>query len=272
MKQIGTQVYGLSKETKDCKEVYHALRDIGFTSIEPLVVPARVPGVPLFFTEEDLYEQVKIIRNLGMSVTSAHIPLHIDSPKPFSLSLEDLLRISDRSDIRYLVFSGMIQDKEEAKKWSKLIHPLIDPLKQNGVTLVYHNHGMEFTLVDDEYTALDCLFALCDSRLALQLDIGWAAFGSGNECAILKQYRHRIVSIHLKDFTADGIALAGHAELLEDKHFAIIGEGVVKTKEILQNLVGCPLMPNAIIIDQDASTKPMLQALKEGYDNLLQLI
>ena len=54
--------------------------------------------------------------------------------------------------------------------------------------------------------------------------------------------------------------------------FASIGEGAIRTKEILNMVESFPHFAGNIIIDQDKSSGTMLDALKTGLENILDML
>ncbi|MFN3997049.1 sugar phosphate isomerase/epimerase family protein [Algoriphagus sp.] len=73
-------------------------------------------------------------------------------------------------------------------------------LKENGITFKYHVHGYEFQPYGNG-TLFDYLVKNTDPKyVSLQMDIMWTHFGGGDPAALLKKYKKRWVSLHLKDF------------------------------------------------------------------------
>lgn len=76
--------------------------------------------------------------------------------------------------------------------------------KENGLTLLYHNHDFEFQKIDGVY-ALDKLYAdVPADLLQTQLDTCWVNVGGEDPAAYLRRYTGRAPTVHLKDFVMPG--------------------------------------------------------------------
>lgn len=93
----------------------------------------------------------------------------------------------------------------------------------------------------------------------------------GDEGEIMKRYADRIVSIHLKDFYQQYRNGYTHKNMPVEA-FAPIGEGAIRIKEILNMVESLPHFAGNIIIDQDKSSGAMLDALKTGLENILDML
>jgi sugar phosphate isomerase/epimerase len=72
-------------------------------------------------------------------------------------------------------------------------------LRENGITLCYHNHGYEFVPYEDG-TLFDYLVKNTDPRyLSFEMDILWTAFPGQDPVALLNKYGSRWKLMHLKD-------------------------------------------------------------------------
>jgi sugar phosphate isomerase/epimerase len=99
------------------------------------------------------------------------------------------------------------------------------------------------------------------------MDIGWAGM-AGDEMDIVQRYADRIATIHLKDFYAPYLRSGFNRTNIPAEAFAPIGSGAVATAQVLQRLNSLPQFTGNLIIDQDESRIPMLEALKTGFDNV----
>lgn len=109
-------------------------------------------------------------------------------------------------------------DREHWQKLGRELSGYAKRLRDQGLRFGWHNHAFEFARLPDGSLPLDWL--LDDPDLLLQLDIAWAVRGGTDPLALMKQYRDRIVSFHVKDLAPqgeaaneDGWADAGHGTL-----------------------------------------------------------
>jgi sugar phosphate isomerase/epimerase len=93
-------------------------------------------------------------------------------------------------------------------------------LKENGITVAYHNHGYEFETVENGVSGYDVLIRETDPELVtMELDVYWAASVGVDAVELFNTYPGRFELLHLKDLAADG-------------SFADVGEGTIDFAEI----------------------------------------
>jgi len=72
-------------------------------------------------------------------------------------------------------------------------------LKENGITLCYHNHGFEFQPYMDG-TLMDYLIQKTDPKyVSFEMDIFWTIHGGASPASLLRKYPNRFKMMHLKD-------------------------------------------------------------------------
>lgn len=76
--------------------------------------------------------------------------------------------------------------------------------KENGMTLLYHNHDFEFVKVDGVY-GLDLLYSSVPADLLqTQIDTCWVNVAGEDPVAYVRKYSGRAPIVHLKDFVMKG--------------------------------------------------------------------
>lgn len=232
---------------------------MGIEAVEPYV-PLTNKEIAAF---ESAFEEFKA---LGLSVPSAHISPALFGRRPAKIS-RNLVLIQDKTDISVFVFSGMFSKESAAQRWGRLLGDVARAVSDSGITILYHNHDMELRPVGaDGRTAMDTFLDAAGSDVMLQLDIGWAGV-AGNEVDIAKKYADRIVEMHCKDFYKGA---RGKYSLftMPKRLFAPIGDGVIKTKEVLDMRDDFSNFNGAVLIDQDHSTGDLLSDIATGCHNL----
>ncbi len=99
--------------------------------------------------------------------------------------------------------------------------------RQQGQTLMVHNHDIEFETVFGDRTVFDILMAYTDPRnVVFQLDLYWATNGGGvaNPLDVIEQYGNRIKLFHVKDMAAG--TFPGQIE--------IVGQGIIDFPSIFE--------------------------------------
>lgn len=274
---IGVNTYGLMPEMQeDFYGVLRRLADIGFDSIEALVIPKKIQAVPLgaVTTEGTFPAFVKAVRDCGMTVSSAMIFNRIEQrflPRPSILRTIRFLRHT--YGIQDFSFNAAFTDAKGARFWAEYLSDLEQELRGDDCHILFHNHDQELNKVcvdGEEMRAMDYFFRLVSPRVLLELDIGWAGNGA-DEVALAKQYADRVRILHLKDF-AQGSKGKYHNPDVPRELFVPIGEGEIRTREVLDMRDSFRQFSGNIIIDQDCSMGDMLQDLRTGYYNVANMM
>ena len=113
--------------------------------------------------------------------------------------------------------------------------------RRNGFRFFFfHNHDVEFTLVDGK-PLYDILLEETDPRLVkFELDIGWIEVGGQSAHEYIRRYGHRFAAFHVKDIVWDPsgfrVAAAGTANAGRAFSFANVGKGVIDWPKIFSAL------------------------------------
>lgn len=270
--KLGCGLFGLAFELEqDFWGTMKKLSSAGFTAVEPLYAfrgdPALKDGsqMPSFlktilWDEERTIEYLPRLKELGLDISSMHVGFLFG--KEIREGCEELAAFADRTGIRRFITSLEFDTVEKIEQAAQLMDTAAEILDGTGVTLGYHNHSMEFKLLDGDSgkTFMDHFLEITDPAVQLQLDVGWQMVGGSDVIAFIKRYCDRIVSVHLKDFVAD------YDKIPEEDSFAAIGYGALPTEEILRLLPELTLMENGLMIDQDRPSKGAIlsEDLKKG--------
>ena len=270
---IGVNVFGLiHKMQDDMPGTMRTLADAGFDEVELLLLPKKKQWkIPIALAaKETIPLLIGEAAKCGLRVTSIHV---FGSTLCFLIPRKKLARYLEELHCTYgienFVFSGMFRDAKGAKKWAHFLKQLSDLIETKEIRILYHNHSQEFEMVQINETsmfALDYFFSLAGEKVGLQLDIGWAGVG-GDELAIAQKYADRIVSIHLKDFVP-GTKGNFKNENMPKERFCAVGNGEIRTAEVLAIRDTFTLFNGSIIIDQDHSSTDILEDIRIGYQNI----
>lgn len=101
-------------------------------------------------------------------------------------------------------FGGAPVKLEDCKKSAAALNELGRKAKANGLTLLWHNHDLEFHEME-EGLPFDYLMENTDPALVqCEMDIYWVKKGGGDPLEVLKKYAGRIPVLHVKDMAPDG--------------------------------------------------------------------
>ena len=125
-------------------------------------------------------------------------------------------------------------------------------LRDEGITLGYHNHDWELAPREGTTTALDLLFeAAGESPLTWQVDLGWLVRGAANPKAWVERYRDRVVSAHVKDIAPPG-------QNADQDGWADVGAGVLDWRDLwrVTRAAGAKWM----VVEHDKPANPVASA------------
>ncbi len=153
--------------------------------------------------------------------------------------------------------------------------------KQNGVQLLYHNHGYDLMNKVDGIPFLDLILDSIDPELLkFQPDLGWIVLGGGDPALYLEKYKTRCPIIHVKDYFANGpLLLESPVPLGETRggsshnHFEFrpSGYGVMNYPNLMPQILSCN--PEWITTDHDMSyERDTFTDMKMGLDYTKYLV
>lgn len=248
LEQVAIQLYTLRDHCKtaaDLAATAKKVREIGYTAVqvsgvgpipeEEIVAILRGEGLTLCATHEPALRilnetdaVIERLHKLGVSLTAYPHPAGLD--------------ITDRAQIDALVKA---LDRAGAQ------------MRAAGITLGYHNHGIEFVKVPGtSMTFLDYVYAnTAPENLAGEPDTYWIHYGGGDCVEWCKKLKGRLPFSHLKDymFTA------------QDKpHFTEIGNGTLPFKRIVAEAErsGC----RWFIVEQDTTPGDPFDSIRASFD------
>lgn len=128
-------------------------------------------------------------------------------------------------------------------------------LAEAGLTLAYHNHGIEFVQIDG-LTALDRIYRDTNpAYLQGELDTYWIHYGGGDNVEWCEKLNGRLPLLHLKDYCFTH----------ENKPtFCEIGSGTLNFKRIIAaaEASGC----GWFIVEQDTCPGDPFVSIKKSFD------
>lgn len=274
---IGVNTYGLMPSMQeDFEGSLRHLSETGFDTIEALVIPKKSKKSMhnAVTTELTFPAFAKAVQEHGMTISSAMI---FNRLGPRFLPKKSILRtlrfLRNEYGIWDFCFNGAFTDAKGAAFWAKYLTDLYLELKDDDINIIFHNHDQELNYVTvdaDTMYAMDYFFRLVHPNVLLELDIGWAG-NAADEVALAQKYADRIRILHLKDF-AHGALGQYHNPNVPHALFVPIGEGDIRTKQILDMRSQFPNFSGSIIIDQDFSVGNMLEDLRVGYNNVIDMM
>ncbi len=132
-----------------------------------------------------------------------------------------------------------------------------------GITIGYHNHWQEFERIDGRY-ALEIVMDGVDG--IYEIDTAWVQKAGVDPLAYIRGLGAKAGPIHTKDINADYATRDPH-----DVN-ACIGEGVVNFAGIIAALREAGTLDRGLIVEQEAFTTPVFDALAKNVAALRNLL
>lgn len=275
-RQAGINCFGLNAVLhKDFEGTFQKLREIGFTSAEPLVVFPQAIGMPAdmiaqrlkmagqdgaFWVDSLAKERIAYLRSLGFAVPGIHLGLAGMARGGVEAVLPYAAKFAAENDIAYIVHSPQKKTLKEIEPDVQTFRKWIPLLKEQGTELLFHCHYHEFEKDQGDTPFAHVMREVPDLRV--ELDVGWVCYAGVDVLEVMDEYKDRIAIVHLKDIV-ENAAATGPRDI-----FTAIGEGCIPLREIIEKADRLPLSYTGLVIDQDASRGDMMEELERGFANI----
>ncbi|WP_396667557.1 sugar phosphate isomerase/epimerase family protein [Microbacterium sp. R86528] len=254
------------------------LRSIGYRSIEVSQIP---------MTSLTVAELARSIDELDIKVTAVSCLLSAPEGSPFDSLAGDFDKIVadakslDAKHVRIGILTyEALSSLEALHDFCATIEGYGARLAEQGLTLSYHNHHVDFMRFGSDYV-LDIISERCPS-VSLELDVHWVHRGGLDPVRTLAHYADRVSLVHLKDYRIGRVPAeafdryrAGEATAVHDTfkdlvQFAEIGEGSLDFPAIIAEAERIGVRHAFVEQDQRYGRTP-LEALTTSYENLTSL-
>jgi sugar phosphate isomerase/epimerase len=253
----GVQLYTVRTQIEaDAAATLKRIADIGYGELE--VLQATLPVV------------APIASGLGLNLVSAHL----DGPTAKGDGLDTFLVDAKRAGVRDLVVPSIAQadrpsDPAGVEAVAARLSRMTHAVTAAGLRLCYHNHAFEFGQDRDGRRWLDVLMrGTAEAGLQLQLDVFWASIGGADPVTLLRQYKGRVASLHLKDKDPSaGTTLVESA--VARTAFVEVGSGALDFPGILG--VAREAGVRHYFVEQDQTPGDPVESLRKSYAYLAAL-
>ncbi|MCM8764296.1 MAG: sugar phosphate isomerase/epimerase [Candidatus Omnitrophica bacterium] len=187
--KIAIQLYTIREFNSgvgDFSKAIKKLSDIGYRYVETAGLANLSP------------EQFKkIMDDNGLKVCSSHTGLDRILKEPEAIASEQTKLNAFCCNISWP--GSQSHDMAAIKKIAEKIEEAARTLKTHGITLGYHNHGIEFAKCNGK-TWLEIIMESASKEiLTAQIDTYWVQYGGGDPALWITKYANRLNSIHFKD-------------------------------------------------------------------------
>jgi sugar phosphate isomerase/epimerase len=204
---LGLQLYSVREQCgKDLPMVLEAVAKMGYKGVEFAGYYGR-----------DAKTLRKLLDDNGLVCCGTHAGYNTLSANNLPATVEFNQILGNK----YLICPGMsAPDKAGWLAKAKEFNEIADKIKANKMVTGYHAHGGDFKKYDGE-TAWDIFFGNTKKEVVMQLDTGNCRDGGADPVAILKQYRGRGQTIHLKESGGPKDAVIGGGTIPWKEVFAL---------------------------------------------------
>lgn len=188
--KIGLEIYSLRNELeKDLEGSLKKIKEMGFTEVE---LPGYYGKTPI--------QMLGLLEKYGLKATGALFPYD-----RFINDVDNLIKEAKLLGLKQIGCAWIPHKRyflqEDADKGIKVFNEAGTKLKAQGITFYYHTHGYEFRPMKDfKMTLFDYMAKGLKPGVAdFQIDVYWAYHGGQDPASLLRKYKGRIRSLHLKD-------------------------------------------------------------------------
>jgi sugar phosphate isomerase/epimerase len=255
---LGVQLYSVRDLLpKDYEGTLKQLGAIGYREVEAAGFFDHTPS------------QVKqAMDHAGLQCVSAHYPMTQLNPK-----LDEIIQFCKDLGLNYIVCAApILKDQSRFKdpgsraaresmtlddwRWNaEQFNRIGDRVHAAGMKFAYHNHTPEFRS-ENGVMFYDELLRLTDpSKVAMELDCGWAIVAGQNPVELLTRYPTRISMLHVKDFNITATTNPSNAPPSTE-----LGRGTIDYRPIFAAAKKAKI--EHAFVEQEEFDMPAMEALK----------
>ncbi|HOQ67829.1 MAG TPA: sugar phosphate isomerase/epimerase [Candidatus Atribacteria bacterium] len=244
----GLQLYTLREFCKAPQDIVDSLKrvkEIGYQFVQ-------VSGVgPI-----DTKELKKILDDLGIQAPTTH--------QDYNRIIEETEEVIEEHKILsapYVVCPGLPRELHNAEGYKKVaeeFNKVGEIMKKEGLTLLYHNHGIEFEKYDKKL-GLEILFEHADPDiLGMEIDTYWVQYGGGDPAYWIERFSNKMPICHLKD-----MGIKDNQQVMMP-----IGEGNLNWPAIVKACEKAGVIYAMVELDQ-SPLYPIWDAIKISLEHML---
>lgn len=237
--EFGLQLYSVRDHMeKDAESTLAAVREMGYSYAELAGTVGKTPA-----------DFKKILVNAGIKPVSAHYGLDAVTGETRRIIDEAKLFGIDQLVMPHTHF----EDKDGWLQAAKALDAAGQELREAGITLSYHNHGHELSMIFDGQTVMDLVLATASpDNLKAEFDVCWVQYGGADPAAYLREYAGRCPLVHIKDMAPEGSELP----------YTELGTGLVDFGAVFAAAEAAGVQ--WYIVEQDSSTTDSLESARKN--------
>ena len=264
---LGLQLYSVRDILpKDYDGTLKQLSAIGYREVEAAGFFGRTPA------------QVKLAMDqAGLHCVSAHYPLVQLLPK-----VDETIQFGKDLGLDYIVCAAPgLKDASGVKapasraaresmtlddwRWNaEQFNRIGERVHAAGMKFAYHNHTPEFRSENGVMFYDELLRSTDPSKVAMELDCGWAIVAGQNPVNLLTRYPARISMLHVKDFKITAAVTPANAPPSTE-----LGRGTIDYRPIFEAAKKAKI--EHAFVEQEEFDMPAMEALKVDADYMRAL-
>lgn len=238
---IALQLYTVREAiAKDFAGVVKKVADTGYIGVEPAGFPGTTPE-----------EASKLFKDLGLVVSSAHLPM------PLGLNKDEVLETVALLDCKRIV-SGLGPDQfktmDLVKQSCDTFNEASAVAVENGLSFGLHNHWWEFGQVDGRYV-YQIMLELLDPAVFFEIDTYWVQTAGPNPAEVVRELGTRAPLLHIKD-----------GPCKQGEPMVAVGDGIMDFPAIVEAAAG---FTEWMIVELDECATDMIETVETSYAYLV---
>lgn len=251
-------------------QLYTVRTQIGADAAAALKQIAAIGYTDLEVLQPTLGTVAPIASSLGLTIASVHLDATTARGDGLDVLLADARRLGIGSVVvPFVPPAERPTDRTGFDAIAAGLSRMARTANAAGLQLSYHNHAFEFGQDRDGTRWLDVLMrGTADAGMQLQLDVFWATIAGADPVALLRQYKGRVASLHLKDKDPNaGTSLTESA--VPRTAFAEVGSGSIDFPAILAAAREAGV--RHYFVEQDVTPGDPVDSLRKSYEYLARL-
>lgn len=271
-KPLGLNLYTVrTLLAKDPAATYRALGAAGITELEvrppnliqhaAMIRDAGMKPVHMFIESAIVTGAWEEWRGF-MAAMAAKYKIPAPAAPAAQPKLEEMIELARRHGVKRIGLSMLLPNERQSAV--EKINAAAEACAGSGVELYYHNHAFEFQGAPGK-RYIDVLRSRLDPRVRMEIDLFWVAAGGDDPEKVLRSFRGRVRSVHLKDIAPDAPLVASEVEM-PPSAFKEAGAGRLKWPVILRAAADAGV--EHYLIEQDFTPGDPLQSVRRSVQFL----
>lgn len=243
VEKIALQLYSVRElAANDYEGVVRKVAAMGYHGVETAGFPGSSPE-----------KAAKLFKELGLIVSSAHVPLPLGDNR--QMVLETMEALGKPALVCTEIRPYDVTSMETIRNLCDRLNEGYEVAKSNGLDYGIHNHWWEFDFVEGQL-AHNIMRELLNPGIFFELDTYWIKVGGSDPVQLIRELGDRVPMLHIKDGPAT-----------KDAPMTAVGDGVMD----IQSIVSAAMPDSWKIVEMDRCDGDVLEASQKSFTYLSKL-